>query len=76
LYQEDEHNPNLKQSATIQIPHNIDNENVANLATALLLNCSLENLFTLSILYQLFNHLIIFTVPRASLYMLKGVMEQ
>jgi hypothetical protein len=76
LYQEDEHNPNLKQSAAIQIPHNMDNEKVANLATALLLNCSLENLFTVSSLYQLLNHLRIFNVQRASLYMSKGVMEQ
>jgi hypothetical protein len=36
LYQEDEHNPNLKQSAAIQIPHDIDNEKVANLTMALL----------------------------------------
>jgi hypothetical protein len=76
LYQEDEHNPKLKQSAAIQIPHNMDNEKVANPATALLLNCSLENLFTVSSLYQLLNHLRIFNVQRASLYMSKGAMEQ
>jgi hypothetical protein len=48
LYQEDEHNPNLKQSAIATLC-GISSliEKVANPTMALLLNCSLENLFTL-----------------------------